>query len=191
MIFSETRLQGAYILEPEKKVDDRGFFARLWCQKELQARGLPSQFVQSNVSYNRSQGTLRGMHWQLAPFEEDKLIRCTRGAIYLVMLDLRAKSASFKEWISVELSAINYRSAFLPKGLAAGFLTLQEDSEIVYHMTEFFAPEYGAGARYNDPAFGIVWPAPVRVISEKDQSWPDFSGGTPNTITHSRRVEKK
>jgi dTDP-4-dehydrorhamnose 3,5-epimerase len=176
MIFSETRLPGAYILEPEKKFDDRGFFARLWCQEELGHRGLPSRFVQSNVSSNRSKGTLRGMHWQNEPFAEDKLIRCAQGAIHLVMLDLRAGSATFKQWAAVELRSGDYKTALLPKGLAAGFLTLEDDSEVIYHMSEFFRPEYAAGARYDDPAFGIVWPVPVRVISEKDRSWPDFSG---------------
>jgi dTDP-4-dehydrorhamnose 3,5-epimerase len=174
MLFTHTRLQGAYIIELEKKSDNRGFFARAWCQKEFQAQNLVSEFVQSNVSWNQSKGTLRGMHRQVAPFEESKLIRCTRGAIYDVILDVRRDSATFGKWLGYELTEKNHRSLFVPGGFAVGYQTLEDDTEVAYLVSEFYAPGSEEGIRYNDPAFSIEWPLAVTVISEKDKSWPDY-----------------
>lgn len=174
MIFTETELKGAYLIDVEKKADNRGFFARVWCQREFQAHNLPQQFVQCNVSWNRRKGTLRGMHRQLPPHEESKLIRCTRGAIYDVILDLRSDSPTFGRWVGVELTEDNHRSLFVPGGFAVGFQTLAKDSEVLYLMSEFYTPGAEQGIRYNDPAFGLEWPTEVTVISEKDKSWPDF-----------------
>jgi dTDP-4-dehydrorhamnose 3,5-epimerase len=176
MIFIEGSLCGTWIIELEKKADERGFFARSWCQEEFESRGLPGRFVQCNVSYNRRRGTLRGMHFQVAPRAESKLIRCTRGAVYAVILDLRQDSPTFRKWVSQELTQDNYRSLLVPRGCAAGFQTLADDSEVFYQISEFFAPEYARGVRYNDPAFGITWPLAVSVISERDRNWPDYKG---------------
>jgi dTDP-4-dehydrorhamnose 3,5-epimerase len=174
MLFTETKLKGAYLIDIEKKVDDRGFFARAWCQKEFQERGLPPQFVQSNISWNKRKGTLRGMHRQVAPYEECKLIRCTRGAIYDVILDLRRDSPTFGKWLGFELTGENRRSLFVPVGFAVGFQTLEDESEVLYLMSEFYRPGAEQGVRYNDPAFGFEWPIEVTVIAEKDKSWPDY-----------------
>jgi dTDP-4-dehydrorhamnose 3,5-epimerase len=175
MLFTETKLKGAYLIELEKKADERGFFARAWCQKEFQARNLPSEFVQSNVSWNKRKSTLRGMHRQIAPHEENKLIRCTRGAIYEVILDLRRDSPTFGNWLGFELTEENHRSLFVPGSFAVGFQTLEDSSEVLYLMSEFYAPGAEEGVRYNDPAFEIQWPAEVTVIAEKDKNWPDYS----------------
>jgi dTDP-4-dehydrorhamnose 3,5-epimerase len=175
MIFTATKLKGAYVVELEKKSDNRGFFARAWCQKEFESHGLVSQFVQSNVSWNEKKGTLRGMHRQAPPYGEAKLIRCTRGAIYDVILDVRRDSETFGQWVGVELTEENHRSLFVPAGFAVGFQTLEDNSEILYFMSEFYAPGAEEGIRYNDPAFAIAWPGAVTVISEKDKTWPDYS----------------
>lgn len=174
MLFTQTKLTGAYVIDLEKKVDDRGFFARAWCQEEFQTHNLVSQFVQCNTSWNRTKGTLRGMHRQVAPHEESKLIRCTRGAIYDVMIDLRRDSPTFGKWQGFELTEINHRSLFVPGGFAVGYQTLEDSSEVVYLVSEFYAPSCEEGIRYNDPAFGIEWPTVVTVISEKDKRWPDY-----------------
>jgi dTDP-4-dehydrorhamnose 3,5-epimerase len=174
MLFTETKLKGAYLIELEKKADARGFFARAWCRKEFQARNLPPQFVQCNVSWNKRKGTLRGMHRQMAPHEESKLIRCTRGAIFDVILDLRPGSPTFGNWLGFELTGENHTSLFVPGGFAVGFQTLEDDSEVLYLMSEFYAPGAEEGIRYNDPAFCFEWPTEVTVISEKDKSWPDY-----------------
>ncbi|MCL4475996.1 MAG: dTDP-4-dehydrorhamnose 3,5-epimerase [Nitrospirae bacterium] len=176
MIFTETRLKGAYIVELEKRADERGFFARTWCKKEFDAHGLPSQMAQANVSSNKKKGTLRGMHYQMTPHEETKLVRCTRGAIYDVIIDLRPNSSTYKEWIGVELTSENYKMLFVPENFAHGFQTLEDNTEVIYQVSQFYSPGSERGARYNDPAFGIRWPAQVHVISDKDKNWPDYAG---------------
>jgi len=174
LIFTETPLKGAYLVAPEGITDERGFFARSWCEKEFRALGLAPRIVQCSISYNRMQGTLRGMHYQVPPFEEEKLVRCTRGSIHDVIIDLRHDSKSFGKHFGVTLTAENRTMVYIPKGFAHGFLTLEDDTEIFYQMSEFYAPECGRGVRWNDPAFGIEWPGEVRVLSEKDRSYPDF-----------------
>jgi len=172
--FTETKLEGAYIIEIEKLTDDRGFFARSWCQKEFEAHGLTSRVVQTNVSFNRKKGTLRGLHYQLKPNEESKLIRCTRGAIYDVIIDLRPKSPTYKQWIGVKLSDENYTMFFVPENFAHGFQTLKNNTEITYQVSQFFTTGSERGIRWNDPIFGIKWPLEIAVISAKDRDWPDF-----------------
>ncbi len=175
MRFIDTPLAGACVVELEPFEDDRGFFARAWCRKEFEAHGLEPEVVQANLSYNRSAGTLRGMHYQVAPYEETKLVRCIRGALYDVIVDLRPESPTYKQWYGVELTADNRRALFVPRGFAHGFLTLADETEAFYQVSEYYAPGAERGLRYDDPAFGIRWPGPVKVISEKDASWPDFA----------------
>jgi len=175
MLFTQAKLKGAYSIELEKRADERGFFARAWCQKEFQAHNLISQFVQCDVSWNQSKGTLRGMHRQVAPYEESKLIRCTRGAVCGMMLDLRRDSPTFRQWQGFELTEENHKSIFIPGGCAAGYQTLRDNSEVVYLVSQFYTPGAEEGVRYNDPAFGIEWPTEVKVISEKDKSWADYA----------------
>lgn len=175
MRFSETRLEGAYIVEIEKLQDNRGFFARSWCKKEFEAQGLISRVVQANVSSNKKKGTLRGMHYQFAPYEETKLVRCTRGAIYDVIIDLRPDSPTYAQWIGVELTAENYKMLYVPENFAHGFQTLANDTEIIYQVSQFYTPGSEGGIRWNDPAFAIKWPLEVQVISDKDKSWVDFT----------------
>ncbi len=174
MIFSETKLKGAFVIEPERQEDGRGFFARTFCQKEFEAHGLNPRLVQCNISFNRKKGTLRGMHYQRAPYREVKLVRTTMGAIFDVIIDLRPGSATFREWMAVELSADNRRMLYIPEGFAHGFQTLGSNSEVFYQMSEFFHPECARGARWDDPAFGIEWPDDERIISDKDREYPDF-----------------
>ncbi len=174
MIFIPTRLAGAFILEPEKQEDDRGFFARTWCQREFEAHGLNPRLVQCSISFNKKKGTLRGLHFQSAPHEEAKLVRCTMGAIYDVILDLRGHSPTFKEHVAVVLSAENRKMLYVPEGLAHGFQTLEDHTEVFYQMSEFYVPAPVGGVRWDDPAFGIQWPAADRIISERDRSYPDF-----------------
>lgn len=173
MKFSEARLPGAWLIEIDRLEDERGFFARSFCQREFQEHGLDSSVAQCNISQNCLQGTLRGMHFQLPPFAEAKLVRCTRGAIYDAIIDLRPASSAFLRWEAFELSAADYRMLYVPKGFAHGFLTLQDDSEVFYQMSEFYAPQAARGVRWDDPLFGIEWPAPVRCISPKDGAYPD------------------
>jgi len=174
MKFIETKLKGAFVVEMEKLNDERGFFARAWCQKEFESHGLTSMVVQANVSYNRKKGTLRGMHYQTAPYQECKLIRCTRGAIYDIIIDLRTDSATYKHWTAVELTADNYTMFFVPQDFAHGFLTLVDDTEITYQVSQFYTPGSERGIRFDDPAFNIQWPQEVTIISDKDRNWPDF-----------------
>ncbi len=174
MIFSQTRLNGAFIIEPERIDDERGFFARTWCKREFIAHGLDPDVVQCNISFNHKKGTLRGMHHQVAPHEEVKLVRCTAGAIYDVIIDLRPTSPTFKAWLAVELTAENRKMLYIPRGFSHGFLTLKDDTEVFYQMSEFYVPECASGIRWNDPVFGVVWPNEVSVISEKDANYPDF-----------------
>jgi dTDP-4-dehydrorhamnose 3,5-epimerase len=175
MKFTETELKGAFIVEVEKLSDDRGFFARSWCLKEFEAHGLTSRVVQSNVSYNIKKGTLRGMHYQIAPYQESKLIRCTRGAIYDVIIDLRPESPTYKQWTGLELTADNRTMLFVPEDFAHGFMTLADDTEITYQVSQFYTPRSEKGIRFNDPLFRIQWPLDVSVISDKDRQWPDFT----------------
>jgi dTDP-4-dehydrorhamnose 3,5-epimerase len=172
VLFSETRLAGVFIVEPERLEDERGFFARTWCPEEFEARGLSPRLAQCSISYNRKKGTLRGMHYQVAPYAEAKLVRCTMGAIYDVALDLRPGSPTFKQWISVELTADNRKMLYIPEGLAHGFQTLADDTEVFYQISEFYHPESARGVRWDDPAFAIEWPLPVAAVSQGDLSHP-------------------
>jgi len=175
MKFTETKLKGAYIIEPERLEDERGFFARTFCQKEFEAHGLNSSLVQCSISYNKRKGTLRGMHYQVAPNAEVKLVRCTKGAIYDVIIDLRSDSPTFCQWISVELNIENHRMLYIPEGFPHGFQTLEDDTEVFYQMSEYHASEYARGVRWNDPVFGIEWPENTKIIiSEMDLSYPLF-----------------
>jgi dTDP-4-dehydrorhamnose 3,5-epimerase len=177
MIFRETRLRGAYEIDLEPNEDERGFFARTYCRREFEARGLDPRVVQCSVSYSRTRGTVRGMHYQEAPHREAKLVRCLRGRLYDVIVDLRPASPTFGQWLSVELRAEPgrpSRSLYVPEGFAHGFQTLEHDTEVLYQMSEFHAPDAARGFRWNDPAFGIEWPEPVRVISDGDRGYPDF-----------------
>jgi dTDP-4-dehydrorhamnose 3,5-epimerase len=174
MIFHRTKLSGVVEIELDLHRDERGFFARSWCQKEFETEGLNSKTVQCNVSFNEKKGTLRGMHFQAAPSPEAKLVRCTQGVIHDVAIDLRAESPTYKQWIGVDLSGENRRMLYIPEGCAHGFLTLEDKTEILYQMSEFYCPELARGFRWDDPAFQIKWPATVEVISERDRTYPDF-----------------
>jgi dTDP-4-dehydrorhamnose 3,5-epimerase len=174
MLLDKSRVQGAYIVELEPRFDERGFFARTWCQKEFAAYGLNERVVQINVSHNTHKATLRGLHYQAAPFEEAKTISCTRGAIYDVVLDLRNDSSTYLRWDAVELSARNRRMLYVPEGCAHGFQTLADDTEVLYLMSQFYSPDHARGVRYDDPAFHIEWPLPVSVLAEADRTWPDY-----------------
>jgi len=177
VIFTETNLKGAFLIDPEKREDLRGHFARTFCQQEFLAHGLKMRVVQCSVSYNRKKGTLRGMHFQAAPHEEAKLIRCTKGAIYDVILDLRCSSPTFKQHFGVVLSAEQGNMLYVPQGLAHGFQTLEDETEVFYQMSEFYSADFSRGVRWNDPAFGISWPeVPERIIIERDQNYPLFEG---------------
>jgi dTDP-4-dehydrorhamnose 3,5-epimerase len=176
MIFKEIQLQGAFVIELEPREDERGFFARAWCAKEFDAHGLNARVVQANLSYNRTRGTVRGLHYQMAPYEETKLVRCVRGAIYDVIVDLRPDSRTYLQWTGVELTADNRRMLYVPGGFAHGFQTLEDESDVFYQVTQHYTPGSERGIRWDDPAFGIVWPdVEHRMISHKDQSWPAFS----------------
>lgn len=174
MIYTETALKGAWIIDLQQLHDNRGFFARSFCKEEFAARGLCTEVAQCNISFNKIKGTLRGMHFQLPPKAEAKLVRCTSGAILDVIIDLRPDSATYCQWTAVELTGDNRRSLYIPEGFAHGFQTLADNSEVFYQMFEFFVPEYASGVRWDDPAFGINWPLSDPVISEKDRSYPDF-----------------
>ena len=174
MIFTETKLAGAFVIELERREDQRGFFARTFCQQEFEAHGLKTQVVQCNVSFNKRKGTLRGMHYQAAPFAEAKLVRCTSGSIYDVIIDLRPASATFKQYFPVELSAENGRMLYIPEDFAHGFQTLRDDTEVSYQMAQRYSAEHARGVRWNDPAFGIEWPEGERIIIERDQNYPNF-----------------
>lgn len=175
MIFTEIPLKGAYLVQPELLIDERGFFARSWCAREFGAHGLDTRIVQCNISYNEHHGTLRGMHYQAKPYAEDKLVRCTRGAIYDVIIDLRIESESFGKHFGITLSAENKSMLQIPKGFVHGFLTLEDNTEVFYQISEYYTPEWARGIRWNDPSFGIEWPEEVRIISDRDRSYPDFN----------------
>ncbi len=175
MIFRQTRFAGAFEVDVERKDDSRGFFARTWSEKEFRQQNIRFSPSQSSVSSNRCKGTLRGMHYQAAPHQESKLVRCVRGAIFDVIIDLRAGSATYKEWLGLELNAVNYKTLYIPEGLAHGFQTLVDDTEVLYLMSDVYNPQAERGIRWNDAAFGINWPTEVGIISAKDSSWPDFA----------------
>ena len=174
MIFTETPLKGAYLIDLERRGDDRGFFARAFCAREFAEHGLVDRFVQANNSLSARQGTLRGMHYQLAPRAETKMVRCIRGALYDVILDLRRDSPTFGQSFGAELSAENRRMMYVPRGFAHGFFTLTDDAEALYFVDEVYAPEYERGVRWDDPRFAIAWPGAPAVLSDKDRSWRDF-----------------
>ena len=174
MRFTPTRLSGAFILDPERREDERGHFARTFCRREFAAHGLRPDIAQANTAWNARKGTLRGMHYQVAPAAETKLVRCTRGALWDVIVDLRPDSPTFLEHVGVELSAANGRQLFVPELFAHGYITLADDTEAAYQVGEFYAPDAERGIRYDDPALGIDWPVPVEVISDKDAAWPAF-----------------
>jgi dTDP-4-dehydrorhamnose 3,5-epimerase len=176
MIWRETELPGAFVVETEPIEDERGWFARIHDESELEERGLASRFVQSSIAFNKEWGTLRGLHYQAEPHAEAKLVRCIRGAVHDVIVDLRPASATFKRWAAVELSAAGGELLYVPEGLAHGYLTLEDETETLYLISAAYAPEAARGVRWDDPAFGIEWPHDPRVMSEKDKAWPDFSG---------------
>jgi dTDP-4-dehydrorhamnose 3,5-epimerase len=174
MIFTETKLKGAYIIDVKRLEDERGFFGRSYCEREFEEYGLNTNVVQANVSHNKVKGTLRGMHMQVSPYEETKLVRCTRGAIYDVIIDMREDSETYKQWIGVELTADNFRMLYVPEGFAHGFITLEDNTDVTYQVTQFYTPGSEKGIRWNDPSFNIQWPIEPVVVSEKDQAHPDF-----------------
>ncbi len=174
MIFEPLRLKGAYLIKPEPYTDERGFFIRTFCKREFQAHSLVDEYVQCNISYNKKKGTLRGMHYQLPPHQETKLVRCTRGAVYDVIVDIRKKSPTFKQWMAVELTHENCQILYIPEGFAHGFLTLQNDSEVFYQMSIYYASEFATGFRWNDHSFMIQWVEPILFVSDKDQSFPGY-----------------
>jgi len=174
LIFTETKLPGAFVIDLEKHADERGFFARTFCEQEFKAQGLNPDVVQCNVSFNKRKGTLRGMHFQVAPFAEAKLVRCTSGSIYDVIIDLRPSSPAFKQYFAVELSAGNRKMLYIPEAFAHGFQTLENDTEVFYQMSQNYSPEHARGVRWDDPAFGISWPEDERIIVERDRNYPDF-----------------
>lgn len=178
MRFIPTPLPGAYLLELEERRDDRGFFARTFCARELEAHGLDPTVAQANVAVTFRRGTMRGMHYQVPPAEETKLVTCTRGAIYDVMVDLRPDSPTYKQHFGVELSAENRRSVYVPRGFAHGYLSLTDDVEARYHVGQFYSPGHERGFRWDDPAFGIEWPIEPTVVSEKDRSWAPYQEET-------------
>lgn len=175
MIFVETKLKGAFIVELDLREDERGFFARSWCMDEFARHGLNSRLVQCNVSFNKQRGTLRGMHYQVEPYPEAKLVRCTRGAIYDAIIDLRTDSTTFKKWFAVELTAENRRALYVPEGFAHGFQTLTDNAEVFYQMSEFYHPECARGLRWDDPAFSVAWPLPIAAMSLRDIQYLDFT----------------
>jgi dTDP-4-dehydrorhamnose 3,5-epimerase len=174
MIFEQTNLAGAVLVRPERHADERGWFARSFCENEFAKQGLLTRFVQSSISSNARRGGLRGLHYQAEPSREGKLVRCTHGAIYDVIVDLRRDSPSHASWIGVELSRENAMALYIPPGFAHGFQTLQDDSEVLYYMTAFHAPELARGVRWNDPAFGIVWPIGQASMSARDAAYADY-----------------
>ena len=174
MIFRETALNGAFVIEPERKEDERGFFARTWCAEEFALHGLNARLVQCSLSYNKKKGTLRGMHYQVKPFEETKLVRCTRGAIFDVIIDLRPGSATYTKYVAVSLSESNRHMLYIPEGMAHGFQTMEDNTEVFYQMSQVFHPESARGVRWDDSSFAIQWPPAERIISQRDQQYPQF-----------------
>jgi dTDP-4-dehydrorhamnose 3,5-epimerase len=175
MIFTETPLAGAYLIDLEPLPDERGFYARAWCTREFEALDLVSRVVQANVIFNHRAGTLRGLHYQVEPASETKIFRCVKGAIFDVIIDLRPESTTYKQWFGTELSAASRRMLYVPRGFAQGFITLADETELLYQVSAFYTPACERGIRYDDPEFRIEWPVQPRVISEKDTRWPDFA----------------
>ena len=175
MIFTETKLAGAFVIEPERLEDMRGFFAMNWSEREFRERSLVSQFVESNISFSQKSGTLRGMHYQASPHGQVKLVRCTMGAIYDAIIDLRPASPTFKQWTSIELTAQNRLMLYVPVDFAHGFQTLADNTEVTYQMSSTYHPQSSCGVRWNDPAFNITWPEAERIIIARDREYPDFS----------------
>ncbi|MCB2359371.1 dTDP-4-dehydrorhamnose 3,5-epimerase [Clostridium estertheticum] len=174
MIFRETKLNGAYIIEIEPIEDERGFFARSWCKEEFEKYGLNSNLVQCNISFNKKKGILRGMHYQCTPYEEVKSVRCIRGAIYDVIIDLRPESETYKQWTSIELTPENRKMIYVPRGFAHGFQTLEDNTEVFYQMSEFYHGECARGVRWDDENFSIVWPIKEKIISDKDEKYGEL-----------------
>ena len=174
MLITETKLKGAFIIELEPFKDVRGFFACAWSEREFEALGYAAHFVETNISYNEKKGTLRGMHYQLPPHEQAKLVRCTRGSIYDVIIDLRPESPTFKEWFTLEMSAENRLMLYVPTAFAHGFLTLEDKTEVTYQTSTYYAPEHGRGVRWNDPAFNIPWPSDDLIMLDRDRNYQDF-----------------
>jgi dTDP-4-dehydrorhamnose 3,5-epimerase len=175
MVFKETKLKGAFTIALERFEDERGFFAHSWSAKRFARRGLISRLVECSISFNRKRRTVRGMHYQKAPHSQAKMVRCTMGSIYDVIIDLRTSSPTFKQWVGVELTADNRRMLYIPKDFAHGFQTLEDETEVFYQMSDIYVPESGRGVRWDDPAFGISWPeAHEIIISERDRAYPDF-----------------
>jgi dTDP-4-dehydrorhamnose 3,5-epimerase len=175
MLFTETEIRGAFILDAEQIADERGFFARSWARDEFEAHGLKPDLAQCNLSYNHRKGTVRGMHWQAAPHAETKLVRCTQGGMYDVIIDLRPDSPTYLRWVGVELTAENRRALYIPEGCGHGFQTLADATEVFYMITEYYTPAAARGMRWNDPAINVTWPLAVTVISERDAQYPDFA----------------
>jgi len=174
MRFIITEIEGCWLIEVDRLTDERGFFARAWCQREFEEHGCEGPFVQTNIAFSRRRATLRGLHYQLPPHQEAKLVRATRGAAYVVALDLRHDSSTYCRWCAAELTADNCRMLYVPSGCAQGYQTLADDTEMFYQMSAFYVPEAGRGVRYDDPSFDIRWPFEVTAISERDRSWPDY-----------------
>ena len=174
MVFKETILKGAYIIELEPTEDERGFFARSFCKKEFEERGLNCNLVQCNISYSKKKGTLRGMHYQAVPCQETKIVSCIRGTIYDVAVDLRLSSPTYCQWFAVELSADNHKMLYIPESFAHGFQTLEDNTEVFYEMAQFYNPESARGLRWDDPVFKIEWPLSVKIISDKDSCYQNF-----------------
>ena len=186
MRFIEMNLPGSYVLDLEPKPDERGFFARTFCVREFEVYGLKPTVAQCNLSSNHRRGTVRGMHYQIAPATEAKLVRCTRGAIYDVIIDLRPDSPTYLRHVGVELSADNRRAVYVPEMFAHGYQTLTDDVEVLYQVSEFYTPAAERGIRYDDPGFAIAWPLPVHIISEKDATWPPFADQSEVVHDHPR-----
>lgn len=172
MLFEKTNVEGLWIISPKLIEDQRGFFARIVCEREFEEHGLPNQWVQQNIAFNHKKGTLRGMHYQIGEAAEIKVVRCTQGSIYDVAVDFRKDSPTYLKWIGVELSSHNHKMFYIPEGFAHGYITLTDKAEISYLVSEFYTPGAEAGLRYDDPKIGISWPIEPIIISDKDSSWP-------------------
>jgi dTDP-4-dehydrorhamnose 3,5-epimerase len=174
MVISETKLSGAFVIELDYFKDERGFFAPVWSHRKFSAAGLTASFVESNISFNEKKGILRGMHYQLSPYEQVKLVRCTRGSIYDVIIDLRHGSPTFKQWLALEMSADNHLMLYVPGEFAHGYLTLEDNTEVFYQTSSYYAPDHGRGVRWNDPAFNISWPVDRPIMLDRDREYEDF-----------------
>jgi len=187
MIYKQLAIPGAYMLDVERKTDDRGFFARCLCNEDFAEHGISFSLSQASIAFSHRAGTLRGLHYQAKPYEEDKLVRCTRGAAYVVIADPRSSSSARGCWLSVELTASNHRSVLVPKGCVQGYQTLEDGSEIFYQMSAPYAPHTARGIRHDDPYFGIDWPLPPTAMSERDLTWPDFDPREYDLLLHGNR----